>query len=244
MAAVPTPLPADAAPAAVPGASAGRAPVVAIAGAVVLLGRFPALSGLDLSVGPGECVLVQGPNGAGKTTLLKVCAGLVPLTAGSATVLGRDLRRDRRAVRRAVGLLGHAGFLYDDLTVEDNVRFAVRAAGADESAIAPALERLGLDGRLRRLPVAACSAGQRRRTALAGLLARRPRLWLLDEPHAGLDAASRDLLDTVVVEAADQGATVLLASHDDERAGRLATRVVTVAGGHVADDRPGVRRAP
>src|ERR671932_1771617 len=97
--------------------------------AVSLIGRFPALAGVDLDVGAGEIVLLQGPNGAGKTTLLRACAGLVAITSGEAEVLGCDLRRDRRAVRRRVGLLGHATFLYDDLTVADNLRFSARAAG-------------------------------------------------------------------------------------------------------------------
>src|SRR6266480_6353321 len=104
-------------------------PVVHLRGAVSLLGRFPALAGVDLDVAAGEIVLIRAPNGAGKTTLLRACAGLVPVVEGEAVVLGCDLRVDRRAVRRRVGLLGHAGFLYDDLTVAENVRFAVRAAG-------------------------------------------------------------------------------------------------------------------
>src|SRR5919199_4091733 len=82
--------------------------VVHFRAAVSLLGRFPALAGVDLDVAAGEIVLLQGPNGAGKTTLLRACAGLVAVTSGEAEVLGSDLRRDRRAVRRRVGLLGHA----------------------------------------------------------------------------------------------------------------------------------------
>ena len=77
--------------------------------AVSLLGRFPALAGVDLDVARGEVVLFQGPNGAGKTTLLRACAGLVAIASGEAEVLGHDLRRDRRAVRRQVALLGHTG---------------------------------------------------------------------------------------------------------------------------------------
>ena len=203
-----------------------------------MLGAFPALSGLDLRCDANEIVLVRGPNGAGKTTLLKVCAGLLGIRSGTACVLGLDLCTKRRDVRREVGLLGHAGFLYDDLSVEDNVRFSVRAHGGDPAAVPGVLARLGLDGRLARLSVASCSAGQRRRTSLALVLARRPRLWLLDEPHANLDRDTRDLLDDIVREAAAGGATVLLASHEDERAGALATRLVTVAGGHVVDDVP------
>ena len=107
------------------------APAILFRSAVVLLGRFPALAGVDFEVDAGEAVLVQGPNGAGKTTLLRACAGLVPLVAGEATVLGHDMRRDRRGVRRRVAFLGHATHLYDDLTVAENVRFAVRATGGD-----------------------------------------------------------------------------------------------------------------
>jgi len=206
---------------------------VRLRSALSLLGRFPALAGVDLDVAPGEVVLVRGPNGAGKTTLLRACAGLVAFTAGEAEVLGHDLRRDRRSVRRRLALLGHAGFLYSDLTVADNLRFAARSAGADAASAAEAMARLGLDGRLRDVPAAKLSAGQRRRVAVAAIVARRPHLWLLDEPHAGLDAAGRDLLDGIVREAAAGGATVLLASHELDRAVALATRTVTMAGGQV-----------
>ena len=208
-------------------------PVIHLRSAVSLLGRFPALAGVDLDVDPGEIVLLQGPNGAGKSTLLRACAGLVQFVDGEAVVLGHDLRRDRRSVRVEVGLLGHATGLYEDLTVADNVYFwarAVRAAPADADA---ALARLGLDGRLKDLVVAKLSAGQRRRASLAAMLARRPRLWLLDEPHAGLDQNGRDLVDDLVREAATKGATILLASHEHERAAALAGRIVTIAGGMI-----------
>ncbi len=203
--------------------------------AVSLLGRFPALAGVDLDVAPGEVVLVRGPNGAGKTTLLRACAGLVGISSGEAEVLGHDLKADRRGVRRRVGLLGHAAFLYDDLTVADNLRFAARASGSSKAAADAASARLGLDGRLHGLPAAKLSAGQRRRVALAAVVARQPDLWLLDEPHAGLDAAGRDLLDELVREAAAAGATVLIASHELERATALASRSVVIAGGRIRD---------
>jgi heme ABC exporter ATP-binding subunit CcmA len=208
---------------------------VSFRSAVVLLDRFPALTGVDLVVDQGEVLLVQGPNGAGKTTFLRACAGLVPVVSGTAEVLGHDIRADRRAVRRRVGLFGHATGLYEDLTVTENVRFAVRAAGGAAADVGPALTRLDLDGRLAALAVSRLSAGQRRRTALAILVARRPALWLLDEPHAGLDALGRDLLDAVVAEAVAGGATVILASHEVERVAALATRAVTIAGGRVQD---------
>jgi heme ABC exporter ATP-binding subunit CcmA len=210
-------------------------PVVHLRAAVSLLGRFPALAGVDLDVARGEIVLVQGPNGAGKTTLLRTCAGLVPVVAGEATVLDCNLRdaHDRLAVRRRVGLLGHATFLYEDLTVADNVRFWARASRATNADADAAMVTLGLDGRLAGVVVAKLSAGQRRRTSIAAMVARRPEVWLLDEPHAGLDQAGRDVVDGLVRAAARAGATVVVASHELDRAHGLADRVVVLAGGTV-----------
>jgi heme ABC exporter ATP-binding subunit CcmA len=213
------------------------ATAVLLRAAVVLTGRFPALAGVDLCVAPGEVCVLQGPNGAGKTSVLRLCAGLLPLAGGEATVLGYDLRREAGAIRRQVGMLGHTTALYDDLTVVENARFAARAAGAGSAGVDTALERLGLVGRLRRTPLVRLSAGQRRRVALAVLVARRPPLWLLDEPHAGLDTEARAVLGEVVSEAVASGAAVLLASHEPTEAVPLAHRVVCLAGGRVVDDR-------
>jgi heme ABC exporter ATP-binding subunit CcmA len=220
------------------------APVVQFRAAVALAGRFPALAGVDLSLETGEVVVVVGPNGAGKTSLLRACAGLLPVTSGEATVLGVDLTTDHTAVRRHVGLLGHAAPLYDDLSAAENVRFAVRALGLRSSAADGALERLGLTGRLRSTPAGRLSAGQRRRVALAALVARRPALWLLDEPHAGLDATARTLLAQLVAEAVADGATVLLSSHEPQLSVPMADRVVSMAGGRVVGEEPGGRRVP
>jgi heme ABC exporter ATP-binding subunit CcmA len=206
-------------------------------GAVALSGRFPLLAGVDLDVAVGETVLVEGPNGAGKTSLLRVCAGLVPLASGHLSVLGLDPSRHRTAVRRRVGLLSHDSHLYDDLTVHENVRFAVRAAGGDTSRIDPACRRWELVGRLGKTPASKLSAGQRRRVALAVLTARWPEVWLLDEPHAGLDAAARQLLDEAVAEASASRVTILIASHESGTVEGLASRAVTVSGGRVTGGR-------
>jgi heme ABC exporter ATP-binding subunit CcmA len=216
-------------------------PVISLRGAVSVLGRFPALAGVDLTVGSGETVLVVGPNGAGKSTLLRLCAGLVALTEGEGRVLGCDLRRDRSRLRRRVGYLGHANGLYDELTVAENVRFWARAAGVEHWAARAeeALDHLAVSDRVRDLPAGRLSAGQRRRAALAALVVRRPELWLLDEPHAGLDGAARDELDALVRAAVAAGATVLVASHEVDRGQRLCSRRVTIAGGVVVDDATG-----
>lgn len=206
-------------------------PVIALRGVVSVLGRFPALAGVDLDVFAGEIVLLAGPNGAGKTTLLRLCAGLENPARGTATVLGLALPAQRRELRRRVGYLGHVNGLYDDLSVEQNVRFWARAAGVQRPDVGAALAAVKLEPRLLRVAVGSLSAGQRRRVALASVAVRRPELWLLDEPHAGLDASGRDLLDALLRRATASGATVVVASHELERVVGLATRVVTVASG-------------
>jgi heme ABC exporter ATP-binding subunit CcmA len=210
-------------------------PVVVLTDVVAVLGDFPALAGATLSVDRGEIVLLRGPNGAGKTTLLRLCAGLVSLTRGSGSVAGYDLTIDREAVRRRVGLLGHQNGLYRDLTVRENVNFWGSTVGASAGEIEAAMDRLGVGGRLVDVSVGKLSAGQRRRTALACLVARRAELWLLDEPHAGLDAAARDELDHTLRQAARAGATIVVASHELDRAGALATRTVEVVAGQIRE---------
>ena len=207
-------------------------PVVCIRSAVCLLDRFPALAGADLDVEAGEIVLLSGPNGAGKSTLLRLLAGLLPLRSGTATVLGHDLGRDRRTVRREVSLVGHQTFCYDDLTTIENLHFAARASGRPIAAADAAAERLGLD-RVAKVVHRRLSAGQQRRLALAVALARDPELLLLDEPHAGLDTAGREVLDAVIAGAPADGRTVILASHELARARALAPREVRIVAGRV-----------
>ncbi len=218
----------------------GRTVVIQLRQAISLIERFPALAGVDLTVSEGEIVLLRGPNGAGKSTLLRLCAGLAPLNGGRGEVLGHDLssRRERRELRRQTGLLAHATFLYDELTVEENLMFWARANRLDEASVEPVLDRLALANRLRHVRVANLSAGQRRRASLAVLVCRRPRLWLLDEPHAGLDVNGRDFVDGLIKHAVAFGGTVLLASHDFDRAAEIATRTVIVAGGQVQETDP------
>lgn len=207
--------------------------VVRLRSLVCLLGRFPALAGADLDVGAGEVVLVTGPNGAGKTTLVRVLAGLLAPYSGEAEVHGHSLFTDRRAARRGTALVGHETYCYDDLTAAENVRFFARAAGLlDDAPVRDALDRVAL-GAAADVVHGGLSAGQRRRLALAVALVRDPSLLLLDEPHAGLDATGRTVLDEVVRAAPGEGRTVVMVSHELEVARSLATREVRVDGGRV-----------
>ncbi|MCX6530975.1 MAG: heme ABC exporter ATP-binding protein CcmA [Actinobacteria bacterium] len=200
---------------------------------VIVYDNFPAVAGATFSVDAGEIVLLQGPNGAGKTTLLRACAGLLPIARGTANVLGCDLSTNRLAVRSRVGLLGHANGLFQDLTVLENMLFWSRLVGAMRQDVDQAMIAMGISGRLGETQVAKLSAGQRRRCALASLIVRRAQLWLLDEPHAGLDTQGRDELDRTLRAARDAGATVIFASHEIERARSLATRSLIVTTGTV-----------
>jgi ABC-type multidrug transport system ATPase subunit len=131
--------------------------------------------------------------------------------------------------------VGHETFCYDELTVRENLRFAARAAGRDTEEADRALERLGLS-RLADVVHGRLSAGQRRRLAVAVALSRDPRLLLLDEPHAGLDAEGREVLDAVVAAAPTEHRTVLLASHELDHARGLATREVVISAGQARLD--------
>ncbi|NNE72410.1 MAG: ATP-binding cassette domain-containing protein, partial [Acidimicrobiales bacterium] len=148
-----------------------------------------------------------------------------------------------RTLRRRVGLIGHGSGLFTDLTPRENAHFWARAAGAGAADGDAALNRLGVESRLLDVPIERLSAGQQRRVAIAAVAARRPELWLLDEPHAGLDQLGRDIVDTLITDAAAAGATVLVASHELDRVRPLAPRVVTIAGGTVHHDSVDTNRA-
>ncbi|MDG2260805.1 MAG: energy-coupling factor ABC transporter ATP-binding protein, partial [Actinomycetota bacterium] len=123
-----------------------------------------------------------------------------------------------------------------DLTVVDNVQFWSRASGVRDGDLMGALDRMGVSKRLHSVPVERLSAGQKRRVAIAIVIASRPRLWLLDEPHAGLDQSGRGLLDSLLVDAAEAGATVVFASHELDRAEAVATRSLSFSGGLIVSD--------
>lgn len=213
--------------------------VVKLDGLVALLEGFPALTGVDLAVNAGEIVLVKGPNGAGKTTLLHLCAGLIQPKEGTGLILGHDLWSERTAIRKRVGLLSHSAGLYRDLTVLENITFWTQIAGVEkseiDSRISWALKRMDLDSKLQNQKVRSLSVGQKRRTSLAVFIVRRPDLWLLDEPHAGLDQEGRQIVDDLIEESVRVGATVIVASHDFERVLNISTQVVTLSGGAAVD---------
>jgi energy-coupling factor transporter ATP-binding protein EcfA2 len=193
-----------------------------------------ALSEVDLSVAAGEAVLILGHNGSGKSTLAWILAGLLVPTEGQALLDGQPL--DRRLGLVALSFQ-HARLQLLRSTVRSDVR---AASGVDSAAADAALRLVGLDPEeVGTRPVDQLSGGQQRRVALAGMLARRPGVLVLDEPFAGLDDASRRGLIAVLRRLRrDIGLTLILVSHDTEGAERLVDRVVTLERGRIVTDGP------
>jgi len=159
------------------------------------------LEGVSLSLTAGAAVLITGANGAGKSSLLRVLAGLVPLSAGHL------MAPDQGEIR----YIGHQNALKSGFTVTENIS-SFAALFRDTPKTAEALEAFDLQP-LQDLRGRYLSAGQKRRVALARLIAAPAQLWLLDEPAAGLDAASTSLLERAIATHLEQGGAAVIASH-------------------------------
>lgn len=169
---------------------------------------------LSFSLKAGEVLALRGANGAGKSTLLRLLAGLVPARSGEIAFIGRpDPVEAEDARAQGLHLLGHRDGLKSSQTVSDELRFWSAWAGGGRRGMEAAAERLLLRPLLN-LPVAALSAGQRRRLALARVLAAPRPLWLLDEPLAPLDAGARALFADIMSEHLQGGGLILAATHD------------------------------
>jgi ABC-2 type transport system ATP-binding protein len=183
----------------------------------------PALNGVSLAVEPGSVVGLLGANGAGKSTLLRILCGLLVPGQGSVRVAGYQLPRDRNRARGSIGYVAQQFGLYEDLRVEENLRFYTRAYGLEETTAAErvqeALHRFDLDGR-RADRTSTLSHGWRQRLALACALAHRPSVLLLDEATAGLDPAARRQVWRVIQEEAARGAAILIGTHHLDEAAR------------------------
>jgi heme exporter protein A len=165
-------------------------------------------AGLSFTLAGGEALMVTGPNGAGKSSLLRVVAGLLPPVAGS---LSFDGGESDASIGEQAHYLGHADAMKPALTVRENLSFWSRYLGGND-AIEPALEAVGL-ARLADLPAMFLSAGQRRRLALARLVAVKRRLWLLDEPTAALDVSAQKKLAELMSAHLSGGGLIVAAAH-------------------------------
>jgi heme exporter protein A len=173
------------------------------------------LRGVNVEVGRGELLHILGPNGAGKTTLLRVISGLLRPEQGQVTWRGRPITQYRDEYQEALAFASHEPALKGDLTALENLRFAVGLKRRTTSAdLRVALDRTGVAA-CADLPARVLSAGQRRRVALARVLAMSASLWLLDEPYANLDAAGSDLVSGLLQTHVEAGGIALVVAHRD-----------------------------
>lgn len=211
------------------------APVLDARGLVREYGPVVAVAGIDLELAAGEFLSVFGPNGAGKSSLLGMLSGALRPTRGTVRVGGVDLASDGGSWRRHVGVLSHRGFLYAQLTAEENLRFygTLYDLSDLEDRVPERLRQVGLE-RKARARVRELSHGMRQRLSLARALLHDPRLVLLDEPYTGLDPSAAALLRGVLTELRDGKRTVVMVTHNLHEGLELATRVAVQVGGRFA----------
>ncbi|MFI1100337.1 metal ABC transporter ATP-binding protein [Streptomyces melanogenes] len=221
-----------------------KEPVISLRGATATLGSRPVLRGIDLTVRRGEVVALLGANGSGKSTAVRSAIGQVPLTGGSIELFGTELKRFRDWAR--------VGYVPQRTTAASGVPATVRevvASGrlsrtklgllgkADRAAVARAIELVGLADRTKD-SVNALSGGQHQRVLIARALASEPELLIMDEPMAGVDLASQEILAATLREQVEGGATVLLVLHELGPLEPLIDRAVVLRDGCVTHDGP------
>ena len=191
-------------------------------------GELVAVERLDLSVRRGEIFGLLGSNGSGKTTTIRMLTGLLPPTSGTATVAGVDVVAEPEAVRRRLGYMSQRYGLYDDLTVEENLRFYAGLYGLigaeGKTRVEELIRELAFTPRRKQL-AGTLSGGWKQRLSLACATAHRPDVLFLDEPTAGVDPAARRQFWVVIRELAGRGTTILVTTHymdEAERCERVA----------------------
>jgi heme exporter protein A len=208
-----------------------RRRAVDLRGVTRLFGQIPAVVRVDLSIERGEAVVLRGPNGAGKSTLLRMVATSLSPTFGGGFVLGSDITNEREQIRRRCELLTHRTRLYEELSARENLRLFADLLDIDRSRVDEALERVGLsrdaDERVRGF-----SHGMRQKVAVARTIVRDPELLLLDEPVTGLDESARAVVDAMILDAAANGRTIVIATHHAVTEG-LPVRTVSMREGHI-----------
>jgi len=210
-------------------------PAVSLSGVTKDFGSVHAVRGIDLELQQGEIVAFLGPNGAGKTTTIDMTLGLSVPTTGTVSVLGLE---PRQAIARGlVSAVMQTGGLLKDLTVRETVQYTA-SLFADSRPVDDVLENAGISGIADR-KVAKCSGGEQQRLRFAMALLSDPALLLLDEPTTGMDVEGRRTFWSAIRRDAEQGRTVLFATHYLEEADQYADRIVLISQGRIVADGSG-----
>ncbi len=201
-------------------------------------GDLTAVDQINFEVAEGEILGFLGPNGAGKSTTVKILSGQLQPTEGRATVLGLDIARQTKQVQKQIGVAFETTNLYEQMSAVENLELFADLFGVKDFNARALLEKVGLGGREKER-VATYSKGMKQRLMLARALVGNPRLLFLDEPTEGLDPASSQTIHAIIREAAANGATVFMTTHDMVEADKLSNRVAFINQGKiVALDRP------
>ena len=208
-------------------------------------GGHEALRGITAEIAAGEMVAVTGHSGAGKSTLLKLAAGIERASGGTVVVNGQNLgtlgESALAVLRRRTGFVFQDHKLLYDRSAFDNVALPLRLAGFARAEAArrvrAALDKVGLLGRERAMPVA-LSGGEQQRLCIARAIVNRPMVLIADEPTGNLDAEYAGAIVDLFTSFHQVGVTVLLSTHDETSLGRLGCRRITLAGGALASPEP------
>jgi ABC-2 type transport system ATP-binding protein len=195
-------------------------------------GEVRAVAGISFSVGEGEVFGLLGHNGAGKTTTIRILTGRARPSAGSATVLGRDVVRERDAIKPLINAVFEEPNLYERLTGRENLRLFCELYAAPSARADALLELVGLTPAARR-KVKTYSSGMKQRLLVARALVNQPRVLFMDEPTRGLDPTSAREIRALVARLAEQGTTVFLTTHYMEEADELCDRVAFLSQGRI-----------
>ena len=197
-------------------------------------GRITALKSVSFALAEGDFLAVFGRNGAGKSTLLNIIATLIRSYDGSVTMFGKNLRKSDRTTRRLLGYISHDSYLYGDLTAFENLYFYARLYGVREprSAATAMLERLRLETKSG-AAARDLSRGMKQRLSLGRSFLHEPRILLLDEPYTGLDETACKTLNDMLSEYVAGGGSVLMTTHDIDRAFSTSTRVSILERGNI-----------
>lgn len=202
-----------------------------------------ALDGIDLTIKDGEFVFLVGPSGSGKTTIMKLITGEIKPSSGKIIVNDFDMstikRRKLPKARRTLGIVFQDYRLIENMTVYDNVAFAMRVVGARSKDIKTrvpyVLDLVGLEGREKRMPNE-LSGGEQQRVAIARALVNNPRMIVADEPTGNLDPVRSLELMLLFEKINEMGTTVMVVTHEKELVNAFSKRVITIDGGHVISD--------
>ena len=203
-----------------------------------------ALRGISMQIEDGEFVFLVGPSGSGKSTIIKLITGELKPTSGSVHVNGYSLERIRRKeipyLRRTIGVVFQDFRLIENMTVYDNVAFAMRVVGAGTAEIRArvpyVLNLVGLEHKSRRHP-GELSGGEQQRLAIARALVNNPSTIIADEPTGNLDPARSLEIMTLLQEINRLGTTVLVVTHEQNLVDQFVNRVITIDDGLISSDR-------